>query len=354
MPPEDRQNPPNGRPGVPGDVRPAGKPAAGRAVFSPGNRKILFVLAGMMALAFVFVGSNVAANHEPRPHGLPLGIVGPPRTVAAITGQLERKAPGAFAVRAYSSPAAARTAILHRSIYGALEPGPRPVLLVAQAAGSFVAALLEQTFQAAALAQGQRLTVHDLAPLPPSDSTGGTSFSATLSLLIVGILGTSMIYLVTRKRTLAVRLTALVILAVGAGVLTALVTNVAVGAFSGGFLVVWGVATLFVLAMVMPIAAFQVLFGLPGTAVGLLVFVVVGDPSAGGSTAPQLLPSPWRDISQGLPPGAAVTAMRDVVYFHGYGASGALITLGTYAVVGAIAALTLNRIRPPVAAASPR
>jgi hypothetical protein len=166
-----------------------------------------------------------------------------------------------------------------------------------------------------------------VAPLRPSDSTGATSFSATLSLVIAGILGTSVIYLVTRNRALAVRLTALVILAAGAGLLTALVTNVVVGAFSGAFLAIWGVATLFVLAMVMPIAAFQVLLGLPGTAVGLLVFVVVGDPSSGGSTAPQLLPNPWRAISQGLPPGAAATAMRDVVYFHGYGATRALLTL---------------------------
>ena len=338
-------------------MRPAGGGArqlvAGRGVFSAGNRKILFVLAGMLALVFVFVGSNVAANHEPRPHGLPLGIVGPPQAVAAITGQLDRQAPGAFAILAYGSPADARTAILHRSIYGALQPGPAPVLLVADASSSFVAALLQQTFQAAAHAQGQRLTVLDLAPLPPSDSTGATSFSATLSLVIVGILGTSMIYLATRDRPLAVRLSALVILAVGAGALTALVTNVVVGAFSGHFLAVWGVATLFVLAMVMPIAAFQVLLGLPGTAVGLLVFVVVGDPSSGGSTAPQLLPNPWRAISQGLPPGAAATAMRDVVYFQGYGATRALLTLGAYAVLGAIAAVTVNRLRPPAAAASP-
>ena len=170
------------------------RPAAAKVVFSPGNRKIVFVLAGMLALVFVFVGSNVAANHEPRPHGLPLGIAGPPSAVAAVTGQLDRKAPGAFAVQGYGSPAAARTAILHRSIYGAIEPGPRPVLLIADAA--------------------------DLAPLPPSDPTGATSFSATLSLIIVGILGTSMIYLVTRNRALAVRLTALVILAAGAGLLT--------------------------------------------------------------------------------------------------------------------------------------
>jgi hypothetical protein len=327
-----------------------GRPTARSAVFSPGNRKILFVLAGMLALVFVFVGSNVAANHEPRPHGLPLGIVGPPPAVAAITGQLDRRDPGAFAVRAYRSPAAARTAILHRSIYGALQPGPPPGLLVADAASSFVAALLQQTFQAAAHAQGQQLTVHDLAPLPPSDSTGATSFAATISLIVAGILGTSMIYLVTQNRTLAVRLTALVILAVGTGLLTALVTNVVVGAFSGHFLAIWGVASLFVAAMVMPIAAFQILLGLPGTALGLLAFVVVGDPSAGGSTAPQLLPSPWRDISQALPPGAGVTAMRDVVYFQGYGATRALITLGAYAVLGAIAAVTVSRLRTPAAA----
>ena len=329
------------------------RPAAAKVVFSSGNRKILFVLAGMLALVFVFVGSNVAANHEPRPHGLPLGIAGPPSAVAAVTGQLDRRAPGAFAVQGYGSPAAARTAILHRSIYGALEPGPRPVLLIADAASSFVAALLQQTFQAAAHAQGQRLIVHDLAPLPPADPTGATSFSATLSLIIVGILGTSMIYLVTRNRALAVRLTALVILAAGAGLLTALVTNVVVGAFSGHFLAIWGVATLFVLAMVMPIAAFQVLLGLPGTAVGLLVFVVVGDPSSGGSTAPQLLPNPWRAISQGLPPGAAATAMRDVVYFQGYGSTHALLTLGAYAFLGAIAAVTVNRLRPPATATNP-
>jgi hypothetical protein len=60
----------------------------------------------------------------------------------------------------------------------------------------------------------------------------------------VGILGTSMTYRVTRNRTLVVRFAALAILAAGAGVLTALVTNVVGGAFSRHFLAVCGVATL--------------------------------------------------------------------------------------------------------------
>ena len=44
--------------------------------------------------------------------------------------------------------------------------------------------------------------------------------------------------------------------------------------------------------------------------------------------------------------------MRDVVYFEGYGATRALLTLGTYAVVGAIAAVAVNKFRPPAAVAT--
>src|SRR5258708_9016779 len=141
------------------------------------------ILAALLALVFVFVGSNAAANPEPKPHGLPLGVVGSPPAVAAIAGQLDRRAAGAFAVFGYRSPAAARTAILHRSVYGAFEPGPRPLLLVAEAASSFVAALLTQTFRAEADAQGRQLAVQDLSPLLTSDSNGATPFAATISLI---------------------------------------------------------------------------------------------------------------------------------------------------------------------------
>jgi hypothetical protein len=223
---------------------------------------------------------------------------------------------GAFQILGYRSPAAARTAILRRSVYGAFDPGPPPSLLIADAASLPVATLLQETFTAAARAQGAPLIVHDLVPLPPTDPTGGTAFSATLSLIIAGVLGSSLLYLVTQGRDLAVHLSAVLALGIGAGLLTAIATNIVVGAFTSQFLAIWGVAALFVLALALPIAFFQRLLGLPGTGVGLLVFIVVGDPSSGGATAPQLLPDPWRAISQALPPGAATTAMRDVVYFH--------------------------------------
>jgi hypothetical protein len=48
-----------------------------------------------------------------------------------------------------------------------------------------------------------------------------------------------------------------------------------------------------------------------------------------------MLPAFWRQLSQLLPPGAVVTALRDVVYFHGHGISGALLVMGLWVVGGA-------------------
>jgi hypothetical protein len=50
--------------------------------------------------------------------------------------------------------------------------------------------------------------------------------------------------------------------------------------------------------------------------------------------ARDLLPSFWRALIQALPPGAAVTSLRDVVYFDGHGSMRALIVLVLYALVG--------------------
>jgi hypothetical protein len=179
--------------------------------------KLLVALAAVLALVFAFVASNVAANHAPTPHDLPVGVVGSPNVVNATAGQLESSAPGAFDITAYDSTAAAETGILHRSVYGAYVPSSQPTLLVATAASGAAAGVLEETFKKAAKSQGQKLKVQDVAPLPSSDSSGATSFSAILSLIICGILGTGVIYAVTQNRPIAVRLGALLALAIGAG-----------------------------------------------------------------------------------------------------------------------------------------
>ena len=316
-----------------------------RRSLSPEDRRLLGASLGVLVAVFALVSSNVAANHSPKPHSLPIGIVGTPAVAQAARAELTRAAPGAYEVHAYGSLVSARTAVLHRSIYGAFQPVPTPVLLVATAASPAVAALLQRTFDRVASPSGRALAVQDLVPLPPSDSSGATTFSAVLALIIAGLAGTSIVYILTRHRPEAVRLVVTVALGVGAGLITALVTNVLVGAFTAHFFEVWGVATLFVLAIGMPIAAFQVMFGIAGTAIGAVLFLVIGNPASGGSSAPELLPGFWRTLSQILPPGAAVTSMRDVVYFHGHGSTHELIVLAAYAVLGAAVAMIAYRLR---------
>jgi hypothetical protein len=328
-----------------------GKPP--RRSLPPDDRKLLVVSLGILVAVFALVSSNVAANHSPKPHGLPIGIVGTPPVTGAARAELAHAAPGAFEVHAYRSLTSARTGVLHRSVYGAFQPVPLPVLLVANAASPPVAVLLQRTFAGVAGRSGRALAIHDLVPLPSSDSSGATSSSAVLSLIIVGLAGTTLVFTVTRHRPEAFRVVTTVVVGVGAGLITALVTNVLVGAFPDHFFAVWGVATLFILAIGLPIAAFQVIFGVAGTAIGALLFLVIGNPASGGSSAPQLLPGFWRTLSQLLPPGAAVTSMRDVVYFNGHGSSHALIVLALYAVLGGAVAMIARRLRTRAAAATP-
>jgi hypothetical protein len=322
-----------------------------RRSLPPDDRRLLGASLGVLAAVFALVSSNVAANHSPQPHDLPIGIVGTSVVTQAAEAALGRAAPGAFKVHAYQSLTAAKTGVLHRSVYGAFQSAPSPVLLTASAASPAVAGLLQRTFAGLAGRSSRTLAVHDVVPLPESDSSGATTFSAILSLIIVGLAGTTMVYTLTRHRPEAFRLVVTAALAVGAGLITALVTNVLVGAFPDHFFAVWGVAALFVLAIGMSIAAFQVIVGIPGTVIGAILFLVIGNPASGGSSAPELLPDFWRTLSQVLPPGAAVTSMRDVVYFHGHGSTHALIVLALYAVLGAGAAMIAYR--PGAATAAP-
>jgi hypothetical protein len=72
------------------------------------------------AFVAVFVALTLSAFHHPAPHGLPVGIAGPP----AVTGQVERAAdsaaPGAFRFRSYPSAASATAGIARRDVDGAL------------------------------------------------------------------------------------------------------------------------------------------------------------------------------------------------------------------------------------------
>ncbi len=86
--------------------------------------------------------------------------------------------------------------------------------------------------------------------------------------------------------------------------------------------------------------ASQVLLGTIGVGLTLILFVVLGNPSAGGAYAAPLLPPFWRAISGALPNGAGVEALRRIVYFGSYNITGNLLIISLYIVTAAAIALT--------------
>jgi len=89
--------------------------------------------------------------------------------------------------------------------------------------------------------------------------------------------------------------------------------------------------------------AFQSLLGVGGTGVAILLFVVLGNPGAGGAAAPDLLPGFWRVSGQLLPNGAAVTGIRDAVYFPDASIGGPIAVLVAWIVLSTIVALLVGR-----------
>jgi amino acid transporter len=80
------------------------------------------------------------------------------------------------------------------------------------------------------------------------------------------------------NRPESLRVVATVALGVGAGLVTALVTNVLVGAFPDDFFQVGGWRRCSSSPSGLPIAALQVIFGIAGTVIGAILFLVIGNP----------------------------------------------------------------------------
>ena len=79
------------------------------------------------AFAAIFVALAVGAYHAPRPHNLPVGIVGSATVTGGVEHALDGALPGAISWRSYPSAADAQTGIMQREVDGALvASGPAP------------------------------------------------------------------------------------------------------------------------------------------------------------------------------------------------------------------------------------
>jgi hypothetical protein len=248
--------------------------------------------------------------------------------------------------RTAGSEADARALLRDRTVDGVLLVGATGSdrLLVASAEGGAVSSALEEVLTRVDGAQQRSLATQDVVPAGASDARGLSAFYLAVGwvvggYLVASIIGVSNGSVPASRARAGTRLVSLAAYAVVSGIGGAVITGPVLGVFSGHLLELWGVGALVVLAVGAFTMALQVWTGLAGIGLAILLFVVLGNPSAGGAYPAPLLPPFWAAIGPWLPPGAATGAIRGIVYFGGAGAGPGALVLAGYAVVGLVATL---------------
>nr|WSX78879.1 ABC transporter permease [Streptomyces sp. NBC_00899] len=300
------------------------------------------LLLGVLILELAFIVSYIGAFHSPKPSRIPLAVVAPAGTQAAVVGKLNGLPGEPLSARSADSVGQARAMVLDRSVEAALVVGPATGtdrLLVASAGGPAAVTSLQVVFQK--VEAPRRVTIVDLRAPNPADGRGLSSFYLVVGVIIGGYLGSAALAMsfgarpANLHRTL-VRLGALAVLSVLSGLGAAIIADLVFDALPGHFWSLWWIAVLITFAASAAGMAFQVLLGQIGIALSVLIFVVLGNPSAGGVFPASLMPPFWRDIGPALPNGAGVTLVRNYSYFGGHDTATAWWVLSAWAVGGVL------------------
>jgi hypothetical protein len=315
--------------------------AGGRARGSVGRAAAIaaLVVAVQAALVALFAWPAV----ETAPRDLPVVVAAPPPAAAALTQQLQSARPGAFTVTTVADQTAADAALRDRQAYAAfiLRPdGPR--LHVASAAAPAVAQLLTQQAQAlGAAGDGAPIPVVDVVATDADDPRGAGFAAGFLPLVLTSMAAGILLAAAVGSRR--ARLAGIGVFAVLAGLVGAAVLQYGLDALPGAYLANAAVIGLLALAVSGAVAGLGALLGRAGIGLGVLLVFVLGNPLSAVAAAPELLPQPWGQLGQLLPPGAGATLLRATTYFDGAGATAAAWTLTAWAAAGLILLLAGRR-----------
>ncbi len=315
--------------------------------------RTFFLVAGVLVIQLAFVLSYVGAFHRPTPHHLPMVVAAPAPLARQEVAALNRISGSPLTARALSSTARGLELLRSGATSGVLSMslGSSPdTLYVAGGGGAATVTALQDVITGAEKAAHRRLTFVDAVPAQAGDARGLSGFYLVIGWLIGGYLAAALLAIAhgaqpSNTRRAAIRLIAMALYAVASGIGGALIVGPLLGALTGHTLALWALGTLLVFAAAAVTMAFQVLAGVLGIGITVLLFVVLGNPSAGGAYQSWLLPGFWRAIGPLIPNGAGVQAARHIVYFGGHGITGNLAVIGVYAVLGTAVAVGLSALR---------
>jgi hypothetical protein len=294
-----------------------------------GVRRLFAVAVFAAVLGLVITLSFGYADHAPRPHGVRIAVAAAPAVRAHVAAGLERAQPGGFDVVGVGSAQAVTHGVRSQSTAGALivpASGPNTIV-TAGAEGITQKQALTKALTAVSAAMHRTVKSLDVAPLPPGDSTGLSSYVLGLGLLLPGVIGSIGIFLLGMRFRLWWRVAAATLFALLAAVGGVLALDTILGALTGAGAALIGIGFLGALSFVLFIAALQAVVGLPGTALAAIAFVFVGNAVSGGTVPIGFLPGGFRQIAPWLPNNALIRGARDVVYFNGHDLGHPLLVL---------------------------
>ncbi|MGP4022699.1 hypothetical protein [Actinomadura sp. 3N407] len=316
--------------------------------------KPIAVMVVAALLGMVFAGSFLGALHRPEPHGVPVAVVGPQNAVDRLGTMMDERADGAFDLTAYGSEEKARAALLDREVDAVFVPGQGGAsLIVAGANGKIESAVLTQAFHGVGQATGQPVAVEDVRPLPADDGNGASSMFFVITTVIPALMLAVMLAFAVPTVGSGRRIGLLAAGSVLIGGANAWVAAGLTGALAGAPWALWGLGSLLVFAVSSFTAGALRVGGPPAAGLTVLLFVPIGVPASGGPIGPLFVPEWYAAIGEWLPVSAAISAVRNTVYFDGSALGGPLLVLSLWVVAGLALVLVPKKVRERTHAAAP-
>jgi hypothetical protein len=322
----------------------------------PPSPRRLFAIAVLAALLGLGITLSFGyADHDPRPHEMPVAVAAAPAVRAGLATRLRHVEPGGFDLRPVPDARTATRSVRSQTTAGALIVPTRGTLTIVTAGAE--GASQQQAITAVLTAVTRTLhrptKLVDVAPLTSGDRAGLSSFVFDLGLLIPSVIGGVGLFLLGMRLRLWWRVAAAALFALLAACGGVLAVDTVLGALRGGGVALIGIGFLGSFSFVLFVAALQAVVGLPGTALAAVAFIFVGNAVSGGAVPIDFLPGGFRQVAPWLPNSAIVSGTRDVVYFHGHELAHPLLVLGLWpatalAVLAAVDLLHLSerRLRP--------
>lgn len=279
-----------------------------------------------IVMGCLFLTTYSLALGDPVPHRINAGLVGNPSTRPSTVSAVQGVARQSLVFRSYPTVSAALRAIDEQRVYTALDLiSTRPTLYVASAAGASVARVLEKI-----TAIDPTVRVVDAHPLASADPNGVDLFYLMLVATIIGFLTVFQVRANAPGLALRHHVSFHLALAVTASLALTLVDDALLHRLHLHNAEEWGILALHLLAVSSFASLMSVLLGPWSILPTWLFFVVLGNASSGGAVSPPLLPQPFAFLSNWLPSGSTVTAVRNVIYFRHYQHAQPILVLATW------------------------